>query len=728
MLVHVKPRRGAKVKPSRPSKHELRLRRWPIQRLVCPFVILVVLTGWIAIAILVRSEREAAESAAVNRAQDRATLLEQHVVKTLQVAALASSHLGHLCLMPGSTQPDTGSIRRPQIDESIVDVAGLSGVTIWDRDGRMLAASGVASSLRESGRPGLPPPGPQDPELAITGPYTLDSSGQKYLRVTRRIIWNGRIEGYVALFFRPYQFLNFPQRTGFEETDIVSVISLDGVTLARREGNSFSSGENLAGKLVMRKQLADPNGTYLGPSSLDGHVRYFSHRRLDGFPIFVTAGVSHAAALASAQRRAIYYYGILGTLSVLGLLMAWLVHREVVFRERKASELAEAAQRLEEAQRIGKIGDWEYDQSSRTLIWCDALCEMYERSRADDHLTIADFLAYLAPEDRPRLEADFEVFLQKGGTHSSEFQVLLPSGKVSHRCISAVGVAGPDGSVVSLHGTDQDITQAHRFRELERRVAHLDRQGAMSMMAGTLAHELNQPLTAASNYITAALRSAGNVSGSAAEFVTNGMRHALEQINDAAEIIRRARKIVQIEVDKTRTASVRDVIASTIALLKASGLEGTKAIQVQCKRGIPDALISRIQLQQVLINLLKNALEAAPSHDPRILIRVGRFDPSLLRIEISDNGPGFPDAIDAFSPFYTDKVSGLGLGLSISRTIIEHHSGKLWIDKSEPGETSIVILLPLAEPGEARDPPDSALHATSVPSPPAPLQQRGRAG
>lgn len=705
-------------------KHELQLRRVPIQHLVWPFVVLVVLTGWIAVTVLVMAERDEAERTAATRAQDRATVLEQHVVKKLQLTSLAGHHLGHLYLTHGAPA-GTGAATPGRIDEAAVDIADLSGVIIRDPDARILAASGVG---RDRDRSALPPPLSHGPALTVRGPYALGDAREKFILVTRRIMRNGSIAGYVEILCRPHQFLNFPLHTPFKATDLVSVISLDGVTLARREGNVFSSGENVAGKLVMRKQFADPNGTYLGPSALDGHVRYFSHRRLDDFPIFVTAGVSHSAALASAQRRALLYFGVLGVLSALGILVAWLVQREVAYRERKASELAESARRLQAAQRIGKIGDWEYDHASRTFIWSDELCEMYERWYDDDHLTLADFAAYLVPGDRARLEADFQDLLEHGGAHTSEFEVSLPSGKVACRRINAVAVTGPDGGVVTLYGTDQDITQERQFRELEMQVAHLDRQGAMSMMAGTLAHELNQPLTAASNYITAALRSAKKIPPEAAAAVVNGMRYGLEQIHDAAEIIRHARRMVQVSSDGTATSTVREVIANTLTLLKASGFEQTGAIRIECERGLPEAQISRIELQQVLLNLLKNALEAAPPHDPRISIRATRFDDSQLRVEISDNGPGFPDIVDVFSAFYTDKDSGLGLGLSISRTIIEHHSGKLWIEKSGPGETTIAILLPIAGERGANDPAKNAPKATSAPSPPGSPPPRGRAG
>lgn len=643
----------------------------------------------------VKSERQDAEIAAITRAQDRATLLEQHVVKTLQVAALASLHLGHIYLTAEAGRGGTRSAAL-HIEDPSVDIAGVSAVTVVDRDGRTVAAS------RSGVEPPIRPPfagtllyRAGDPDLTISDPQTAGALGQKYIFVTRRIVSDGRVAGYVVLSFAPEQFLNFPLRTKFDRTDLVSVINLNGVTLARREGDRFSSGENVHSGLVMRKQREDPNGTYLGPSSLDGLVRYFSHRRLQDFPVFVTAGVSHSVALLSAKRRAETYYIVMGVLSILGVLMASIIQREAAYRQKKAAELAESTQRLKEAQRVGKIGDWEYDLATGIVIWSEQLCQMYERSPKDDHLTFEDFAAYLLPEDFAKFDADFKCLLANGGSHFYELQVMLPSGKVSHRSINAVASVGHDRKVINLHGTDQDVTHMHLFRELEKQVAHLDRQGAMSMMAGTLAHELSQPLTAASNYITGALRTAVPTKESLDSPVVSALRDALDQIHDAAEIIRRVRKMVRAEADLTKTASIRAAIADAVALLLASGFSAAKAIEIDVEADIPEVLIAHIQLQQVLVNILKNALEVVSEDSGFVSVVVRHGENALVRIEIRDNGPGFPGSpVDAFSAFYSQKKSGTGLGLSISRTIIEYHSGKLVIEKSKRGETLVVISLP----------------------------------
>lgn len=679
----------ARAHPGAPSS------RWSFQRLIGPLVLSILAAGWIGIYAQIRIEAKEAQAAALATARNRAMTLEQHVEKMLQVASLASLHLGESHLLSHGTSGADAANPNINVDQSVVEIAGLSGVAYWDRDGRRLAASGAGKLVPDRDTLNPDQALPWGANLTLGGPYQLGNSPEKLLLVTRRVVRDGSILGYVGLFLRPAQFLNFPSGTRFRRSDLVSVIGLNGITLARREGDTISSGQNLAGTLVMREQFANPNGSYVGPSALDGHVRYFCHRRLEDIPVFVTAGVSRSAALASTQRRAVIYLSTLGVLSVFGLLFAWLLRRKIADRESKALELADSARRLREAQHIGKIGDWDYDLDTDILSWSHELCEMYERPPGDDLLTLADFTAYLVPEDRGMLSAFFDELAQIGGEGAMEFQTRLPSGKTSQRCLNARAAADPEGKIVRLYGTDQDVTHSHRLSELEMQVAHVDRQGAMSMMAATLAHELNQPLTAASNYLAAAMRAAVKVEGARAAPVTAGMRYALAQINDAAEIIRGARKIVKVDADESAAASIPDVVASTIALLTASGFSGARDIRVECEPAMPQANISQIQLKQVLLNLLRNALEAAPRDEPRIVLTAKREDDGMLRIEISDNGPGFPSSpFDAFS-LITTKLSGLGLGLSVSRTIVEHYAGKIWIEKSGPGETTIAILLPV---------------------------------
>lgn len=673
------------------------LLHWPIARLVWLFVLLILAVGWLFLLGQVDAERDEVEAAAITLSQDRATLLEQHVVMTLQVASLTSLRLSTLYLSPGTHQPLREAATPVSIPDSSREIAGYSAAAVFDAGGNIIASSGPDAEIPDVGHLARAFRSNADPNLVVQDYQKPGNRDDHVVIVTRRFAASGTTVGYVVLAFAPEQFLNFPLRTVFHPTDLVSVIGLDGITLARREGDTFSSGEDVNQGLVMDKQRADPNGTYIGPSALDGHVRYFSHRRLNEYPIFVTAGVSQSITLADTRRRATVYYAIMAALSILGILMAWLVQRELSYRARKATELAMSSSRLQNAQRVGRIGDWDYEISSGLLRLSKQLCLMYERAPEQNELSLEEFESYFMPEDFSRFQRDFERLLSVGGSYSYEMRVLLPSGTVSHRGIQAVAMVDDNGQLTRVYGTDQDITELHFLRELEKELAHLDRQGAMSMMAGTLAHELNQPLTAASNYVTGALRAAQRGGDDPNGHVMSGLNEALDQIHDAAEIIRRVRMMVKAEKEMVREADVGKVLADSLALLRASGVANVDVINTEVDRKLPQALIAPIQLQQVLINLLKNALEAAPSDASDVSVKIKSDDGQAIRIAIEDNGPGFSiSTLEAFSAFGTNKKSGMGLGLSISRTIIEYHKGKLRIESSQAGKTVVTISLPAA--------------------------------
>lgn len=661
------------------------------------FVLLILAIGWLFLIGQVNAEKDEVEAAAITHSQDRATLLEQHVVKTLQVASLTSLHLSTLYLSSDIQQPSRRANTPDTIQDSSREIAGYSAAAVFDADWDLIASSGPDAKIPDTDYLKRVLMSNPSPHPVVQGYQQSGTRNERVALVIRRFEEPGANVGYVVLAFAPEQFLNFPLRTAFHPTDLVSVIGLDGITLARREGNTFSSGEDVNQGLVMDKQRADPNGTYLGPSALDGHVRYFSHRRLVEYPIFVTAGVSHSVTLGDTRRRAETYYSIMTALSLLGFLIAWVVHRELLSRARKAAEMALSSSRLQNAQRVGRIGDWDYDLSTGMLRLSKQLCRMYERPPEQNKISLEEFQNYFTPEDLNKFQRDFARLLSVGGSYSYELRVVLPSGTVSHRGIQAVAMVDDYGQVTRVYGTDQDVTDLHLLRELEKELAHLDRQGAMSIMAGTLAHELNQPLTAASNYVTGALRAAQRGTDEPNGHVVSGLKEALDQIHDAAEIIRRVRLMVKAETEMVLEADVGKVLDDSLALLRASGVANVDAIRIEVDRKLPLASIAPIQLQQVLINLLKNALEAAPGDAADVAVQANSDDGRKIRIAIEDNGPGFSiSTLEAFSAFSTNKKGGTGLGLSISRTIIEYHRGKLRIETSEAGKTVVTISLPAA--------------------------------
>ena len=235
--------------------------------------------------------------------------------------------------------------------------------------------------------------------------------------------------------------------------------------------------------------------------------------------------------------------------------------------------------------------------------------------------------------------------------------------------------------------TERQETQA-RLHELQTELAHMSRFTAMGEMASTLAHELNQPLTAVATYLNGCRRLLER--GQAADFgmLRDGIERATEQALRAGQIIRRLREFVSRgETERSRENLPKLVEeASALALVGAreSGVRVSFAFDADCGSVIAD----RVQVQQVLVNLIRNATEAMHETKQRdLLVSTAPASEGMVRISVADTGPGIAPEIMAqlFQPFVTTKSYGMGVGLSVSRTIIESHGGRLWVEPNPGG-------------------------------------------
>ncbi len=246
--------------------------------------------------------------------------------------------------------------------------------------------------------------------------------------------------------------------------------------------------------------------------------------------------------------------------------------------------------------------------------------------------------------------------------------------------------------------TEHQQTQA-RLQELQSELVHISRLSAMGEMASALAHELNQPLAAISNYMKGSRRLlAGSQDPNAAK-IESAMDRAAEQALRAGQIIRRLRDFVSRGESEKRVESLSKLLEEAGAL----GLAGAREQNVQLRFNLnPDAdlvLADRVQIQQVLVNLFRNALEAMAQSERRELIAANsRSGDDMIEIEISDTGPGFPEDVmpNLFQTFFTTKETGMGVGLSISRSIIEAHGGRMWAENNAAGGATFRFTLPAA--------------------------------
>jgi two-component system sensor kinase FixL len=242
--------------------------------------------------------------------------------------------------------------------------------------------------------------------------------------------------------------------------------------------------------------------------------------------------------------------------------------------------------------------------------------------------------------------------------------------------------------------TDQQLTES-RLQELQSEVTHMSRFTALGEMASTLAHEINQPLTAISNYLKGCQRllergESGQLEGQL-PVLQDAIGKAAGQALRAGDIIRRLREFVARGDGDRRIESLPRLIedAGTLGLVgvREQGIEVSWQLDPRADRVLAD----RIQVQQVLVNLIRNAIEAMVERDDRRRLGIATVahGDGTVEVTVSDSGAGLAPEVAAhlFQPFVTTKRKGMGLGLSICRTIVEAHGGRIWVDAGPGGGT-----------------------------------------
>ncbi|MFI4998309.1 MAG: PAS domain S-box protein [Reyranellales bacterium] len=238
--------------------------------------------------------------------------------------------------------------------------------------------------------------------------------------------------------------------------------------------------------------------------------------------------------------------------------------------------------------------------------------------------------------------------------------------------------------------TEQQLTE-DRLKELQSEVTHMSRFTALGEMASTLAHEMNQPLTAIANYLKGCNRLLERMDGEPSVVLRDAINKAADQALRAGDIIRRLREFVARGESDRRIESLPKLIedASTLALIGAK--EAGVVVTFRMDSEADSVLADRIQIQQVLVNLIRNAIEVMIESGARRELEIATVsdEGGTIEISVSDTGAGLAPEVAAhlFQPFVTTKRKGMGLGLSICRTIVESHGGRIWVDSRPAGGT-----------------------------------------
>jgi two-component system sensor kinase FixL len=253
--------------------------------------------------------------------------------------------------------------------------------------------------------------------------------------------------------------------------------------------------------------------------------------------------------------------------------------------------------------------------------------------------------------------------------------------------------------------TERQKTEA-RLQELQSELIHVSRLTAMGEMASTLAHELNQPLSAIANYLKGSRRLLESSTDDRSATLRDAMDKAADQALRAGQIIRHLRDFVARGESERRVESVRKLVEEAGALALVGVKDKGVRVRFQFDPAVDLVLADKVQIQQVLLNLMRNAVEAMESSPSRELtVATAVADQDMIAISVTDTGTGIaPDTMSQlFQPFFTTKRQGMGVGLSISRTIVEDHGGKIEAIPNPEGGTVFRFTLRAVSPKDIVD-------------------------
>jgi C4-dicarboxylate-specific signal transduction histidine kinase len=313
-------------------------------------------------------------------------------------------------------------------------------------------------------------------------------------------------------------------------------------------------------------------------------------------------------------------------------------------------------------------------------------------------------LRRIHPEDRDRVVESVQKATSENRDYAVEFRIVLPEGTVKH--IHGLGhpVFSASGELVEVVGTQLDVTERkraeeerERLRQLQADLAHIHRVTTMGELTASLAHEVNQPIAAAlTNANTCLLWLAGdtpNIEEARAatmRIVQNGTR--------AAEIISRIRLPFKKGTPQRECVDVNELIREMVVLLRIEATRYAMSVRTELPADLPQVMGDRVQLQQVMMNLIMNSIDAMKDVDGtrELAITSQRAETEHVLVSISDTGVGLPpqQAEQIFKAFFTTKLQGIGMGLPISRSIIESHGGRLWAADNPSRGASFHFTLP----------------------------------
>jgi PAS domain S-box-containing protein len=382
---------------------------------------------------------------------------------------------------------------------------------------------------------------------------------------------------------------------------------------------------------------------------------------------------------------------------------------DVTERKRAEDTLRRGEAWLAQAQRLSHTGTWVLNGTTmRFLYWSNESYRIWGFDPLKGLPTRDEMWERIHPDDRERLWGEVQEALREKRDFLAEFKILLPDGTVKYVEANTHHEFSPLGALLEVVCTNVDVTERkhaqderEQLRQLEADLAHINRVSTMGELAASLSHEILHPIATARNNARAGMRFL-EMNPPNLDEAREALGCVVRDADRAKDIVGRIRNQIKRAPPRKERFDLNEAINEVIVMVRSAIAKNGVSVSARLMDGLVPVRGDRVQLQQVLVNLVLNAVEAMGSVEdgPReLLIRTEQSQTGGILVAVRDSGPGI-DPVNlerVFEPFYTTKTGGVGMGLSICQTIINGHGGRLWMSTNEPRGAVFQFTLPAVQ-------------------------------
>ena len=384
---------------------------------------------------------------------------------------------------------------------------------------------------------------------------------------------------------------------------------------------------------------------------------------------------------------------------------------DVTERKRAEDMLRRGEAWLGQAQRLSHTGTWVLDPTTRHfLYWSDESYRIWGFDPLQGLPSRDDMWERIHPKDRERVWGEVQEALREKRDFLAEFRILLPDGTIKYLEANTHHEFSPLGTLLEVVCTNVDVTERkraqderERLRQLEADLAHMNRVSMMGELAASLSHEILHPIATARNNARAGMRFL-EMNPPNLDEVREALGCVVRDSDRAKDILGRIRSQIKRAPPRKERFGLNQAVNEVSVMVRSAITKNRILVSTRLMDGLVPVQGDRVQLQQVLVNLILNAVEAMTSVEDgtrELSITTEQSQTGGILVAVHDSGPGIDpaDLERVFEPFYTTKTSGVGMGLSICQTIINGHGGRLWTGANEPRGAVFQFTLPAAQAG-----------------------------